>query len=335
MRFGNIDHLVLLGGGMLLASFAARAKELGWPVDVVTSPRHQHEPLDPLPTLLSAHLNSLAIHWMTSSDVNTDSDVHGMITPRTLALSLGAAWIFKPALIDRCEGRLLNVHGTRLPQDRGGGGYSWRILRNDRLGYGLIHLVDSGIDTGTIVTYDEYLFPNACRTPADYREHALQRNMGMLDRFLTDVQVGREFSRISQPEYLSMYWPRLSTDQNGFVDWSWNLGDLEQFICAFDDPYAGAQTFVNDRKVRVKECFSIRSDGAFHPFQTGIVYRISAGALFIAAGQGSLVIARVTDDAGSDLVGSIRIGDRFHTPWEHLDAARRFRAVYTPSGLKS
>ncbi len=320
---------------MLLASFASRAKELGWAVDVVTSPRHQHEPFDPPTTRLIAHLDSGGIRWAASDDVNTDPGVHQMITRRTLAISIGAAWIFTSAFIERLEGRLVNVHGARLPQDRGAGGYSWRILRNDRLGYSVIHLVEAGVDTGTIVTFDEYFFPSGCRTPADYREHALQRNMEMLDRFLTDVQTDREFSGVSQPEYLSTYWPRLNTDQNGFVDWSWSLSDIEQFICAFDDPYAGAQTFVNDRKVRVKGCLSIATDGTFHPFQTGIVYRISAGAVFVAAVQGSLVIGKVTDDVGSDLSDGIRVGDRFYTPREHLEAARRFRAVYTPKGLKS
>ena len=139
---------------------------------------------------------------------------------------------------------------------------------------------------------------------------------------------------MSQPEYLSSYWPRLHTDTHGYIGWDWKLEDIERFVCAFDDPYAGAITFVNDRKVRIKNCLSSLSDGTFHPFQTGIVYKITGAALFVAAGDGSLVVRDVFDENGVNVTLDIRVGDRFETPVEYLEEARRFRAVYTSAGLK-
>ena len=52
----------------------------------------------------------------------------------------------------------------RLPIDAGGGGFSWRIMRNDRLGNCLVHLVDEGIDTGPILKNNEFIFSNDCET---------------------------------------------------------------------------------------------------------------------------------------------------------------------------
>ena len=335
MQFGNIKHLTLLGGGPLLTALLSRARDTGWSVHVITSERHLEEQLAPTSVTLRKFLDDGRFDWLVSNDVNNDPAVHDLITSETLGISLGSAWVFKAEFIERFAGKLVNVHGTRLPQDRGGGGFSWRILREDRLGYSVIHLVDPGVDTGAILTYSEYLFPKNCRIPADYEEYALGKNLQILDKLLVDIQSGTEFRLVNQPEYLSTYWPRLHTDSHAFIDWHWDLKEIEQFICAFDDPYPGAQTYLKEQKVRLKSCVSITADGPFHPFQTGIVYRINADELFIAAKQGSLVVSSVVDDHANDLRPMIRVGDRFHTPIEQIDSAKRFRAVYTPQGLKN
>ncbi len=110
---------------------------------------------------------------------------------------------------------------------------------------------------------------------------------------------------------------------------------IERFIDAFDDPYSGAITFVNDMCVRVKKCSSTTKDGTFHPFQIGIVYRIHEGALFVATQGGSIILTSVTDDGGTDVRRFIQVGDRFYTPRDHLEKARESRIIYTPQGLKT
>ena len=47
---------------------------------------------------------------------------------------MGARYIFKKNTIDNFFfNNLVNFHGTRLPLDSGGGGYSWNIMREDRI----------------------------------------------------------------------------------------------------------------------------------------------------------------------------------------------------------
>ena len=50
----------------------------------------------------------------------------------------------------------------------------------------------------------------------------------------------------------STYWPRLKTDINGWVDWSLKIDSIERFICAFDEPYSGAKTFLGNKTVSLK-----------------------------------------------------------------------------------
>jgi methionyl-tRNA formyltransferase len=335
MNFGKIDQWILFGGGQLLAGLSLKLKELRLHIFVVTSDRHASEFISLSEKItLRDFLIGNDMDFLVSDDVNNDSDVISRITKNTLGVSMGAAWIFKADFINIFEGKLLNIHGTKLPQDRGAGGFSWRILRNERLGISLIHQVDQGVDTGDIIKYDEYFYPHSCRLPIDYENYYVFKNLELLDKFIDDIKKCAEFEAIKQQEYFSTYWPRLDTDKHGFVDWNWRVKDIEQFICAFDDPYKGASTFLNGLKVRLKGCFSVINDGTFHPFQKGFVYKISGSSIFVAAGDGSLIIQSVKDDNDNDIFNNVKIGDRFYTPVKYLEDARQFRAVYSPVGLK-
>ena len=52
----------------------------------------------------------------------------------TLFLSLSSRLIFNSYFIKNVfNNNLINFHSTRLPLDAGGGGFSWRIMKEDRI----------------------------------------------------------------------------------------------------------------------------------------------------------------------------------------------------------
>jgi len=330
MRFGLIDNYMLFGGGEVLFLFARELARRNAAIVVITSERHAAERAAEgknLSELLAEH----GIPCRVVQQVDSKEVVSG-ISSTTMGFSFGAAWIFREGFIARFNGRLLNMHCTRLPQNRGGGGYSWLIMKGETVGMRLLHLIDCGIDTGAVVVSEEYIFPAGCRRPIDYHEYEKKNQVRFLLDFVEDVKNGKEFNPVAQQETFSSYFPRLNTDIHGFINWEWNVSDIERFVCAFDDPYKGASTFIDDRRLRLKECYSITSDGLFHPFQYGLVYRKSAKALFVAAKGGALAVQDIRDDEGADQMGAISVGDRLHTPSEHLERAMRFKAVYLPGG---
>ena len=162
MNFGDINHFILLGGGKLLLESAIMLKEEGVSVFVVTSERHSREIIGNNETLIeSIKCNNIA--HVISCEVTMDPNVIRMITEKTIGISIGAAWVFKKSFIDLFNGRLINLHPTRLPQNRGGGIFSWMALRNERTGICLIHQVDVGVDSGNIILFEEYIYPSYCR----------------------------------------------------------------------------------------------------------------------------------------------------------------------------
>ena len=79
----------------------------------------------------------------------------------------------------------------------------------------------------------------------------------------------------------------------------------------------------------------MKTDGMFHPFQSGIIYRNRDGIIMVAANSGSLGIYEILTEKGENIVFKLKIGDRLFTPKEKIEDALQFRAIYTPEGLKN
>ncbi len=333
LNIGPIGSVLLLGGGRLLREICLWARRVELPVSVITGPRHlaQLDESISLGDFLSHNqISYLCVERMT--DPRVEDFVADLKSP--FCLSLGAPWIFSTDLIRNLFGNMLfNLHGARLPQNRGGGGFSWQILTGNRFGYCVLHRVDGGIDTGEIICSEEFLYPASARLPIDYERIYFAKNLDFVLRFLSDIrQKAKKLNVMPQVEWFSTYWPRLNTDLNGWIDWSMKAGDLERFICAFDAPYSGARTYLKKRSVRVRKAMMSVQDGEFHPFQRGLVYRKGPNWICVAIRGGSLIVEEVVDDSGQDLLDRISLGDRFVTPVDKLESGLA-RPVYDAKGL--
>ncbi len=336
LKIDDIDRVVLLGGGRLLLTLARWCQSEGAPISVVTAPRHAAEIIE-YGNSLDEILSSENIPLLVAEDIAARevSEFLGDLS-NAFCLSLGAAWIFKDEVINsQFCGRLFNLHGTRLPQNRGGGGRSWQIMMGNRFGFCQLHLVDGGVDTGNIVRTEEFLYPPSCRIPKDYSEIDFERNLDFVINFIEELrQGGVDIETAKQTEYFSTYYPRLNTKDHGWINWTDGVIELERFICAFDDPYEGAKCFWNDQVVFVKKVCVDYQDQGFHAYQSGIVYRNNERWLCVCASGGSLIIEEIVDCDGTNLIQKIKVGDRLVTKTETLDG-RLGRVVYTPVGKKT
>jgi methionyl-tRNA formyltransferase len=238
-------------------------------------------------------------------------------------------------VIELFKGNIFNVHGSRLPRDRGGGGFSWRLMQGNYYGFALIHQLDAGLDTGGIVKVKEFLYEGK-RTPQAFDSATIEESLILLQELIEDCFSSKELKCASQPEYLSSYWPRLKTDIHGAIDWSWTGEEIARFISAFDEPYPGAFTLLNGKRVHVKSAVFDAQDGVFHPFQSGIIYRISESYAAIATRTGSILIQSFADENGKEMgLTSLKLGDRLYSTQKMLEKAMQTRVVYTPTGMKT
>jgi len=327
----TIERIVLLGGGELLAALVRWCQSEDMPISVITSPRHTKELIDGNQTLLEFLEKNSVEHLVTSDISSEEASSFLSDLSQAFCLSLGAAWIFRENTIENIfQNRLFNLHGTRLPQNRGGGGFSWQILMGNRLGFCQLHLVDLGVDTGDLVRTEEFLYPPHCRLPKDYEDLYYKKNLNFLLDFIAEIRKSSVvIDTVKQSELFSTYWPRLNTSINGWIDWNESIFSVEKFVCAFGDPYEGAMTFFNNEKVFIKDVMIDFSDPNFHTFQTGIVFRKGPSWISVCANGGTLIIQKMLDEYGTNLINTVKLGDRLITPISYLES-RTTRVTYSP-----
>ncbi len=321
----KVKLFVVLGASPLMVALKDLAEANGAHFLVVTSP-DQEKSIDP-------SLNAVTVETLDDPSLTQAIEQFGVGPSTRLGLSLGARWIFKrPFIQNMFCGNLLNAHGARLPIDRGGGGFSWRILRRDRIGALLLHLVDEGVDTGEIVAFENYVVPRACQTPSEIQQDYRARLTTFIEKELSPCFQGKlSLARKGQSEHLSAYWPRLNSKRHAWIDWSWEPQEIESLILAFDEPYPGAQTECKFGTAILKSAQLHGGEHGVHPFQAGLISRHEGSWIVVALSGGwSLIVESVTDEAGNDLVAKLRPGDRFFTPTTRLMAAVSNRVTVGP-----
>lgn len=319
-----INKIVFFGFNDITAGAAAHAKAAGFEVLVVSNIAQAKRITDGGQSfeecVTAANAKSIVTDDITLSEVITAlGDMQNGV-----GISVGAPWIFKKDYIERVlKGNILNLHGTKLPKDRGGTIYSWLIFMGHRTGMCLLHQLTDKIDRGVIIDYEEFIWSTANRKPADYMKQYAIENTAFLAAFFNKIKAeGLEINDSIIPEYLSSYWPRLDARINGWINWDWTAAELERFICAFDNPYAGARTRWNDKVVVLKDAYSQSTDGYTHPFQRGIVHRKNKNWITIAVNGGELIVCSVADIDGNDIKGQIKVGDIFYTTSNDLVQTR-------------
>src|SRR5207237_9880737 len=155
----------------------------------------------------------------------------------------------------------------------GGGGYYWQIVARDRSGNSLVHLGTERIDDGPVIDERAYVFPGHLRRPIDYLGHAEKMDHEFLGAFLMKVSEGFSFPLRLQNENISTYFPRLNSERQGYIDWTWPGDAIERFILAFSTPYPGAKTFLRDKEVHIFDARFRSGAQPQHPFFVGLVVR--------------------------------------------------------------
>ena len=331
---GPIKELILLGGGKLLLDLALWAKSEKLRVKVITSLRHEKEYINK--KKLSICLKNQNIDYIITKDINSNLVKNFLKNVKDpFYLSCSGAWIFNSLTISSLfKNKLFNYHSTGLPQNRGGGGYSWQIMMGIKFGYCTLHLVNDKIDEGPIIENEEFIFPASARKPVEFQKIAEKKNFEFIKNFLLKYKYKKKILKSNlQQDHLSTYWPRLNSNLNAWINWSMNSEELERFICAFDDPYGGAKTLVNGKIVKIKDVQLSTQDGPFHSYQNGIVFRKGKNWLCVSIKNFTLIIKEILDEKNMDIFEKIKVGDRFTTPFSKLELSLE-RIIYTPVGLK-
>ena len=92
----------------------------------------------------------------------------------------------------------------------------------------------------------------------------------------------------------------------------------------------------NFGKLYIKSVQLHGGDSSNHPFMTGIVNRHDKDWIVVSTtSKHMLLIEKILDGKGENIISLIKVGDRFFTPQEELDNAKGERIIYSSKGMKN
>lgn len=336
ISFGKVQSLVFIGGGNLMLSTIAVARSKGFVVGAILSPRHAGEIMtDGISLLLKLQNNNYpTCVAVTVSDV--DPLQLGNEFGAALALCFGPAWIFPELVRERFPQGMLNFNGIPIPHYLGGAHYTWQILNGHQQAACHIQRIMSDVDRGDLLMSETFDLSQNSLTPKDYflenEEYAGHFLARFLDKLIAKhIFPARPFADLNIHR---LYFPRLITAENGWIDWSWSGNQIIAFCRAFGPPYPGASTRLNGIRIYLKlVAFIVEpSHLYFHPFCSGLIVRCLESSFFVSVVGGLLQVNAHSFDKEDNTIFRIREGDRLFTDTATLERARIYRPQISVSG---
>ena len=334
-RFGDVEKLTLIGGGDLMVQTAILAQDAGLDVAAVLAPRHAEETLPLADKATQAAFAKIGVKTHLVDDINAWPDIGDVGGKGVLALCFGPSWIFAEHVIEKFGAGMINFNGIPIPRYLGGAHYTWQILNNDRQGGCFLQEITMDVDRGPILRRHDFELPADVRLPSDYFVANVEEGRKFLRSVLADMGADKPFETVAFATLDAgrLYFPRLYTGLNGWIDWTWTASQVELFCRAFDKPYDGAGTFIGDEEVRLGGVQLEEGEDGLHPFTAGLVVRRLGDAAWAAARGGLLRISKATLAGGGDAMDLIWEGRRLHTPRRRLEGALTSRPILSSKGF--
>lgn len=316
--------IIFFGGGLLLSKLIKISLKKKIKCVVFTSSRHANEKILNNFSFQKFLKSNKIIHFITKKlSINK---LNVFINNNCIGFSIGSAWIFKKKIINIFKSNIYNIHGAKLPLDRGGGGFSWQIMQNKNNGYACLHKINQKIDYGDIVQISKFTTKHFYN-PIDWQEKYIKVSTLMFKKNLTHL-FSNKIKIKKQLKKNSTYWPRLDTETHGWINWNWSGNEIITFIKAFGSPYKGAHTLLNKKIIYFKNC-RFKQTQNFHPFQCGLIMRKYKKKIFISVRDGIIETNDVYNKSGKkEKFKNLKIGDRFFSPSQKLEKALTTRVYY-------
>ena len=181
----------------------------------------------------------------------------------------------------------INIHPSLLPKHRGAAPVAASILQGDRIAGVTVMLMDEGMDTGPILAQERTEIRPSERADA-LTDRLFEMGSTLLAETLDDWSAGRIAPK-PQDDALATVTRRL-TREDGRVDWTKPAAALERQLRAFH-PWPGTFTAWRGKNLKIWDARAADAKGAAN--EPGTVFRLPAGGVAVAAGEGALELLEV------------------------------------------
>lgn len=205
---------------------------------------------------------------------------------------------------------VLGYHPAPLPKGRGRSALAWTILLGMEETAGSLFWIDEGVDTGAIAVQSAFTLSSRVDLPELYGQHLIALR-AMLQDLLEQLKAGHMPACVQDESEASYF--ALRRPEDGWIDWTESAAAVDRLVRSVTRPYPGAFTACAGRRMMIWRGAPVEEPG-WHA-QTGQVFLIRDGALYVRCGDGSCYRVdeyELVDDRGEPVLaikGQPRLGD--------------------------
>jgi len=150
---------------------------------------------------------------------------------------IGWSQIAGPEVLGAPREGVLGMHPTLLPTGRGRAAIPWTILKQLEVTGVTLFKLDSGVDTGPIVSQEVLpLSPDIDAT--ELYQRVDEAHVALIRRVLPDL-VAKRLSLVAQDDAKATVWPGRKPE-DGRIDTNASVAEAERLVRAVTRPYPGA-----------------------------------------------------------------------------------------------
>lgn len=206
----------------------------------------------------------------------------------------------------------INVHGSLLPKYRGAAPIQQAIINGEQKTGITIMLMDSGIDTGDMLSQQE-LEIDITDTTLTLSNKLAQLGAELLINTLANL-INNKITPIPQDNEKATYAPRLKKN-DGLIDWSKKASNIYNLIRGVE-PWPEAYTFFKEKALKIKWGNPIPLNETH--FIPGQIIEITKENFKVACGHGAFIVTQVQPEGkkimttGEFIRGyRVNIGEKF------------------------
>ena len=183
-----------------------------------------------------------------------------------------------------------------MPEEKGGGTFTYRILNKQKFCAATIHILDEGIDSGKILlkSKKEKLLSEAL--PINYLKKTNIIYKSLIKKFVKKIISNSSFNLKNQNFAKGFYLPRFYTDISGVINWSWSGKNIDLFIKACSRPYPGAFCFMRYKnknlKIKIYNSRFEKKNKFIHPWLIGKIFYEDSNIFKVYVVEGVIIIRK-------------------------------------------
>lgn len=206
-----------------------------------------------------------------------------------IMVSVNYLFLIDKEILSIAKNLVFNIHGSLLPKYRGRTPHVWSIINNEKFTGITAHVIDEGCDTGDIIK--QLIIPIL---ESDTGASILNKYKELYIPLIHEVLDGYSSNSIvlsNQDNSKATYFGK-RTPEDGRISWNWQVERIINWVRAQANPYPGAFTFYNGKKVIVD--LVAKSDLGFnYNIENGTI--LSVNPLTVKCDNAALEIVEMRD----------------------------------------